>query len=416
MNHGTGTSALVRPHGPAATLCPFGRIGLIGSRNESCRALAGAAALAVSLAVPAQPRELPAGTLRVQPIEIIDQQGFEKPMLAATMMLPAGWQHQSGIVWTPGQRCGVPLYTRVSARSPDGLGAIELSATEGWSGNNLGQPPNDGCPAGTHTTVEQYLRAWVQKHRPGAQWLDYRVRPERSKPGTTQAFPTGGGFRDWTETGQALIGYTLNGPQGGRAVRETLAVGIRFQASQFPMVNRAPMQLFNAQTMGVLSWRAPEGQLDFRHFDALWQTLKPAEEWAARVRAGLQKIADDNARTQAEISRIQGEMARETQWHMQRRAQIRAQTREEVAGIYSGIARSRSESSDRMHRESVRVIREVEHYRVPGGSGTGVVELPNHYRHAWRMRDGTYVLTDSPNFDPQRDAGQAGEQLQRAPR
>ena len=51
-----------------------------------------------------------------------------------------------------------------------------------------------------------------------------------------------------------------------------------------------------------------------------------------------------------------------------------------------------------------------------GGSGTGVVELPNHYRHAWRMRDGTYVLTDSPNFDPQRDAGQAGEQLQRAPR
>jgi len=379
-------------------------------------ALALAGALAAGRPAHAQLRELPAGALRVQSIEIVDQQGFEKPMLAGTMMLPAGWQHQSGIVWTPGQRCGVPLYTRISARSPDGVGAIELSATEGWSGNNLGQPPNDGCPSGTHTTAEQYLRAWVQKHRPGAQWLDYRIRPERSKPGTTQAFPTGGGFRDWTETGQALIGYTLNGPQGARAVRETLAVGIRFQASQFPMVNRAPMQLFNAQTMGVLSWRAPEGQLDFKHFDAMWQTLKPAEEWAARVRAGLQKIADDNARTQAEISRIQGEMARETQWHMQRRAQIRAQTREEVAGIYSGIARSRSESSDRMHRESVRVIREVEHYRVPGGSGTGVVELPNHYRHAWRMRDGTYVLTDSPHFDPQRDAGQAGEQLQRAPR
>ena len=78
------------------------------------------------------------------------------------------------------------------------------------------------------------------------------------------------------------------------------------------------------------------------------------------------------AKDGSEISRIQGEMARETQWHMQRRAQIRAQTREEVAGIYSGIARSRSESSDRMHRESVRVIREVEHYRVPGGSGTAV--------------------------------------------
>lgn len=370
-------------------------------------------ALALLSAALAQPRDLPPGSLRVQQVEIIDRNGFDRPMLAATMLLPAGWQHQAGIVWTVGQRCGAPLHTRIASRAPDGVSAIELSATEGWSANNLGQPPGDGCPAGTHTSAEQYLRAWVQKNRPGAQWLDYRLRPEKSRPGAPQSFPTGGSFRDWTETGQALIGYTVNGPQGSRPVRETLAVAVRFQASQFPMVNRAPMQLLNGQAMGVLSWRAPEGQLDFRHFDAVWQTLQPAEEWAARVRAGLQQMADDNARTQREISRIQGEMARETMEHMRRRHQIRQQTREEVVGIYSGVARSRSESSDRMHRESVRTLREVEHYSVPGG---GTVELPNHYRHAWRMRDGTYVLTDSPNFDPQRDAGQPGEALRRAPR
>ncbi len=369
--------------------------------------------LATSIAT-AQPRELPAGTLRVQVLEIIDKQGFEKPMLAATMMLPAGWQNEGAIVWTVGQRCGAPLHTRVASRSPDGASAIELSATEGWSANNLGQPANDGCPAGSHVNAEQYLRAWVQKNRPGAQWLDYRLRPERSQVGATQAFPGGGGFKEWTETGQALIGYTLNGAQGGRTVRETLAVAVRFQGSEFPMVNRAPMRLLNAQALGVLSWRAPEGQLDFKHFDALWQTLKPADEWAERVRAGLQKMADDNARTQAEITRIQGETARETMWHMQRRQQIRQQTREEIIAIQAGTARSRSESSDRMHRESVRTVREVEHYRAPGGGG--VVELPSHYRHAWRMRDGTYVLTDSPNFDPQRDLGQPGEQMQRAPR
>lgn len=381
-------------------------------------ALLGAAAGALAHGgAAAQPRELPAGTLRVQPFEIIDTKGFERPMLAVTMMLPAGWQNQGAIVWATGvHRCGVPLHPRIASRSPDGVSAIELSATEGWSANSLGAPPNDGCPAGTHTSAEQYLRAWVGKHRPGAQWLDYRVRPERSEAGATQSFPGGGAFRAWKETGQALIGYTVNGPAGARPVRETLATAIQFQASEFPLVNRGSMRFINGQALGVLSWRAPEGQLDFRHFDALWQTLKPAEEWAARVREGLQKIADDNARTQREISRIQGEMSRETMEHMRRRHQIRQQTREEVAGIYSGVARSRSESSDRMHRESVRTMREVEHYRVPGGAGGGVVELPNHYRHAWRMRDGTYVLTDSPNFDPQRDAGQPGEQLQRAPR
>lgn len=99
----------------------------------------------------------------------------------------------------------------------------------------------------THTSAEQYLRAWVGKHRPGAQWPDYRIRPERSQAGQTQAFPGGGAFRAWAETGQALLAYA----QAGRAVRETLAVTIRFQGREFPMVNRAPMRLINGQALGV---------------------------------------------------------------------------------------------------------------------------------------------------------------------
>lgn len=33
---------------------------------------------------------LPEGALRVQRVEFIDRQGFEKAMVAATMMVPAG--------------------------------------------------------------------------------------------------------------------------------------------------------------------------------------------------------------------------------------------------------------------------------------------------------------------------------------
>ena len=40
-----------------------------------------------------------------------------------------------------------------------------------------------------------------------------------------------------------------------------------------------------------------------------------------------------------------------------------------------------------------------------------VVELPNHYRHAWQLKDGTYVLTDSQAFEPHRDLGVDGELL-----
>lgn len=89
------------------------------------------AVLAAHLPANANPRELPPGTLRVQQLEIIDRQGFERPMLAVTMLLPAGWQQEGAIVWQPGQRCGAPLHTRIAARSPDGVSAIELAATEG---------------------------------------------------------------------------------------------------------------------------------------------------------------------------------------------------------------------------------------------------------------------------------------------
>lgn len=90
-----------------------------------------------------------------------------------------------------------------------------------------------------------------------------------------------------------------------------------------------------------------------------------------------------------------------------------AQTRAEIADIHAGIQRDRSASQGRMHRDKVRTLREVEHYRDPSG---GLVELPNHYQHAWKLRDGSYVLTDSPAFDPGRDLGVAGEKLQLAPR
>ena len=40
-----------------------------------------------------------AAPLRVQPVEIVDRQGFERPLRAYTMLLPAGWRHESQVAW-----------------------------------------------------------------------------------------------------------------------------------------------------------------------------------------------------------------------------------------------------------------------------------------------------------------------------
>ena len=49
-------------------------------------------------------------------------------------------------------------------------------------------------------------------------------------------------------------------------------------------------------------------------------------------------------------------------------------------------------------------IRGTETYNDDNAAG-GQVELSNLYDNAWRLNDGTYVLSDDANFEPYRDLG-----------
>ena len=194
---------------------------------RAARSLASAllALLCVAAARPGLAQATNAATWRAQVVEITDRKGFEKPMPAMTIMVPAGWRAQGEIQWG-GQSCGRPYQPVLQAGSPDGRSAIELSRGEAWSASGSG-PPAGQCLRASFANAESYLKAWVGKHRPGAQWLDYRIRPERGRPPTDMPFPGGGGTRNWAEVGQALIGYE----QGGQAVRESRAVAIAFSAT-----------------------------------------------------------------------------------------------------------------------------------------------------------------------------------------
>ena len=61
-----------------------------------------------------------------------------------------------------------------------------------------------------------------------------------------------------------------------------------------------------------------------------------------------------------------------------------------------GCTEQRNLASDRQQREFVESIRGVETYHEPVAGG--VVQLDNSYQHAWRVGDGSYPLTDDPNF------------------
>ena len=410
MHHLRTSPIAAAPARPAAGV-DFTRTGTPtgGALLPAQRALFCSLAAALCMGAAAQAAEL-----RVQRVEIIDQQGFDKPMLAATMLVPAGWRHQGSVKWQAGAPCGKAYAWQLTATAPDGVSAIELVPGEAWAHNNHGMGGNGngagngagntqpgGCPVQALRTTQEYLTAWVQRHRPGARWLDYRARPDKSRAGPQHQM-TGGRFSSRVEGGQALIAYAV----GGREVRETLVAVVAFTQSELAGVQGQVMASSTGESFGVLGWRAPEGQLDFKQFDAVWDTLRAAPEWRQRIDTAEAQMAQDNSATQARISQIRADTSRETLAQMARRGEIRAQTQRDVADIRNNTWQARQDSNDRMHTDNVRAVREVQGWRDPRSGG--VVELSNHYRHAWQLRDGSYVLTDNPNFDPSRDLGVSG--------
>jgi hypothetical protein len=347
-----------------------------------------------------------AAPLRVQVAEIVDRQGFERPMRAVTLMLPVGFEYEGQVVWsvTVGG-CQRPYQPQLRAQAADGQQAIALLPGEGWGRSSFGAL-TQGCPMGDIASAEGYARYWVQRERPGARWIGWQPRPDLVPPPATMNMGGGGAMRNWREAGRATIAYTHE----GRPVLEMLAVVTNFAASTMPgLAGQPPVQTLSGEAMGVLTWRAPEGQLDPKQFDAIWSTLRSDPAWSARIQQGMNQMAQDNARTQAQISQIQAETGRQALAETARRGQIAAQTRAEIADMQQQGFENRMASQDRQQTETIKTIRGVEHWR---GNDGKVVELPNQYPHAWKLKDGSYLLTDSPAFDPGRDLGIEGQKMQ----
>lgn len=351
-----------------------------------------------------------AGALRVRPVEIVDRQGFERPMTAASMMLPAGWQHEATVQWRRTMSNCARLYDlRLRAAAADGSESIELMPGEVWLASNFGMP-DPSCRRAGFDNAQAYLRAWLQQHRPGARWLGWEARADFVQAPVDTPIGPGAGMRRWADGGRALVEWTEN----GRTMQEFVAVGVSFTSSRMPgLPGQPPVQTLSGESRGVLTWRAPSGRLDPRQFDALWATLRSDPAWRARVAQGMNAMARDNAATSAEVLRIQGETGRQAIAEMARRGDMLARDRAEMAAMQQKGFDQRSASQDRMQTRTVQAIRGVEPWRDAGGA---TVELPSSYAHAWRLRDGSYVLTDDAGFRPGRDLGVEGEALKPAPR
>lgn len=349
---------------------------------------------------PPTPRgDAPAAVVDFVRIPIVDT-GFGAPVNAFFAEIPADWQSRGGVVWNRSTPClANQMRVEWGASAPDGRRGVEILPGFSWqvAGWQVALNP---CPVAPIESAQGYLQGLVASLYPGATVVDYRDRPDVVAESEATASPPMQGIRSLKQAGEIAIRY----PISDRIVHETLAAMVTFTEASVPGMRPSRMGLVS----GVYVVRAVEGEDMAETGERIRKSLKADPAWAEQIGAyGRETAARMGAEQRAQID----------QWHARRmaeisakgaadRAAIRAQTTREIGEINAAGWKSRQDSLDRMHRDRVDTIREVNRYQDPVAGRQ--VELSSHYAYGYRTGSGQYVATDDPNFDP----GANGQQMQ----
>jgi len=338
-------------------------------------------------------RGLPAGAVRAQRIAIMDMNGFEQPLPAAFALIPVGWRAQGGVQWGREFMCTNGYNFNWFAQSADGLQTVAILPQEKWETNNYGAGPSSpGCPSAAISSIQQYLELRVSRLWPGARVTDVRPRPDLAAQfrHLNQVTPTAmGEMRTWVEAGEALFSYN----DQGRDMRGVVAASAAF--SLMRTRGLSPGQSMDALTGFVFPGFAasgPSDQFNPQFAETIRQSFLPNPAW------------------QAEISRHNAAISRSAAEEIRKQGQAIAEYNDYVSLLRRQVSETRASSDERRQREIGEVIKGVETYddaQAPAGQ----VELSSLYDHAWRLNDGSYVLSNDPGFEPFRDLGLEGKRL-----
>jgi hypothetical protein len=334
-----------------------------------------------------------AGSVAMTRVDIIDHNGFERPMVSGTLLVPRGWSTRGGVQWKVGVGCnGGGFNVDFGAAAPDGSAGFAILPIEDWAWSSMGSVGGAGCRIARISSVRDYLADLVERRRPGARILDFRERPDIAAPLAQLAQDTPmpmGRMRTWVEGGEVLVAYQANGID----MRESISTAVSFSLMQMDgMMGMPGTEVLTASTLPGFAMRAPAGQLDFQLAETIRTSNEVNPEWQRRMN-----------QHNAAIAGIQLQGARE-------RSRITAETGESILDMQMDTWRRSNESSDYLAREGSEAIRGVETYNDPINGGT--VELDNQYNNAWQLDDGRYILTNDAGFNPYQTFGQGGQQLE----
>ena len=341
---------------------------------------------------------------RMKKVTIVDEHGFERPLLALSLLIPADWQFHGAVQYAKAAGCHANLFqVTFRAASSDGKLALELFPGNTWqwaddagavrlmqsSNRQLAQSGYKGCDIMPPLAAGEFLKQTVLPAvRREARVAAIEPMPEIAREVQQQlqqaqaaAAQRGIQVRTRGDAGRARLAYDVN----GQAMEEWVTAVTYASAVTGPAFNMGRMGqtlFYTCAAEGVFGLRAPRGQLEASEklFLMMLSTVRLDPEWHGRVMQVIANMQATDTKGAADRSRII------------------TQSGKDIGNIIHQTYENKKQSDERVAQGFSQYIRGVETYRNPATGET--VDLSNQYGHAWAGNNGEYILSDSANFDP----------------
>jgi hypothetical protein len=326
-------------------------------------------------------------------LRVMDPSGFAQPMEAYSILVPKGWKSQGGITWQVGDPCMTEaIHNRVSVTSPDGTMALELYPAQQWEWwddqmmlqaqmQQQQNPVFRRCPIAQPMDAAHFLQGPMATEM-GAQVVSVEPNTEVEAVMRQQAMAANRQYRqagvNLENRPSAAIG-TLRFPDGSGGVA---ICGINILVSWMPnYMTGGQSASYTCTTAQKLAVRCPAG--------------KEAE--ARKLLSTVMASFRINPEWQAGVQRMVNNVAAVEQRETAKRAAIQRDAANYAADLQQRSWEERQASQDRVAEGWSQALRGVETWSDGHG---GSIELNAGYNEAWSRPDGSYILSNDPNFDP----------------
>ena len=347
-------------------------------------------------------------------VRILDEQGFDRPVEAMSVLVPRGWRTEGGFRWRGVNECRGEIVTwQMTATSPDGeiqfavlpVRSFVFSQDQMIQQTLLYASRQGGCQVNAPFDAAQYLQGFARSGLGGATVSNIRkdesLQAVLDKIGAQSNAASRQYGTNVSQSGSGIYG-TLTWPDGDKGLAQ---IGVSAIISPGrDMFTGAPNGVASTMVFHQVFIRYPPAREAeaLKVFGTIITSHRVNPVWQQAKDNFLTRLGNAEHAGRMERLRLQGEQAA---------AYARAQS--EASDARMRDWERAQASSDAGQRRFIQTIREVETWKDASGSP---VELGAGYSHGWSRPDGSVILTNNSLFDPAVEFQQNWSRMQKVQR